>query len=101
VIVPGIVLRELSHELAPASVQRWVAAAPDWLEVEDSPAVALSAGIHKGEAAAIALAARLHAERHWHAGCSRFRRRAWFDRFRQGGLGAQTHDIPNAALFAG
>jgi predicted nucleic acid-binding protein len=53
VIVPGVVLAELSHELAPASVRRWVAAAPDWLEVEESPAVVLSSGIHKGEAAAI------------------------------------------------
>jgi predicted nucleic acid-binding protein len=62
VIVPRIVLAELSHELAPASVQRWVATAPDWLEVAESPAVALSAGIHKGEAAAIALAFRLRAD---------------------------------------
>jgi predicted nucleic acid-binding protein len=62
VIVPDIVLAELSHALAPASVQRWVAAAPDWLEVEESPAVGLSAGIHQGEAAAIELASRLHAD---------------------------------------
>jgi predicted nucleic acid-binding protein len=62
VIVPGVVLAELSHEFAPESVQRWVAAAPDWLEVDESPAVAPSAGIHKGEAAAIALASRLHAD---------------------------------------
>jgi predicted nucleic acid-binding protein len=62
VIVPGIVLEELSHELAPASVQRWVAAAPDWLEVAESPAVTPSAGVHKGGAAAIALASRLHAD---------------------------------------
>jgi predicted nucleic acid-binding protein len=39
-----------------------VAAVPDWLEVDESPAVALSAGIHKGEAAAIALASRLGAD---------------------------------------
>ena len=55
-------LAELSHELAPASVQRWAATAPAWLEVAESPAVALSAGIHKGEAAAIALAASMHAD---------------------------------------
>jgi predicted nucleic acid-binding protein len=61
-IVPGIVLAELSHELAPAPVQRWVAAAPDWLEVAESPAVMPSAGVHRGEAAAIALASRLHAD---------------------------------------
>jgi predicted nucleic acid-binding protein len=51
VIIPGIVLAELAHEFALASVQRWAPAAPDRLEVEESPAVALSAGIHKGEAA--------------------------------------------------
>jgi predicted nucleic acid-binding protein len=62
VVLPGIVLAELSHELAPASVQRWVAAAPAWLEVVESPAVKLSAGIHRGEAAAIALASRLRAD---------------------------------------
>lgn len=62
VIVPDVVMSELSHELAPASVQRWVAAVPGWLEVEESAAFALSAGIHKGEAAAIALASRLHAD---------------------------------------
>jgi predicted nucleic acid-binding protein len=50
VVIPSIVLAELSHELAPASVQRWAAAAPAWLEVAESPAVTLSAGIHKGEA---------------------------------------------------
>lgn len=61
-IVPGIVPAELSHALAPASVQRWVTVARDWLEVDESPAVALSAGIHKGAAAAIALASRLHAD---------------------------------------
>lgn len=92
VVLPSIVLAELSHELAPASVKRWAAAAPAWLEVAESPAVTLSAGIHKGEAAAIALACRLHAdlllmddrrgviaagktgsERNWHAGSPRLR----------------------------
>jgi predicted nucleic acid-binding protein len=62
VVLPGVVLAELSHELAPASVQRWAATAPAWLEVAESPAVTASAGIHKGEAAAIALASRLHAD---------------------------------------
>jgi len=61
VVLPSIVLFELSHELAPASVKRW-AATPAWLEVAESPAVTLSAGIHKGEAAAIALACRLYAD---------------------------------------
>jgi predicted nucleic acid-binding protein len=59
VIVPYVVLAELSHELAPAPVQRWIATAPDWLEVENSILLALLAGIHEGEAAAIALSSRL------------------------------------------
>ena len=42
VIIPSIVLAELSRELAPASVQRWAAAAPGWIEVDESPAVALT-----------------------------------------------------------
>ncbi len=62
VILPGVVLTELSHELAPAPVQRWAKAVPAWLEVAESPAVTLSAGIHKGEAAAIALATQLHTD---------------------------------------
>ena len=62
VVLPSLVLAELSHELAPACVKRWAAAAPAWLEVAESPTVTLSAGIHKGEAAAIALATLLHAD---------------------------------------
>ena len=62
VALPSIVLSELSHELAPASVRRWAVAVPAWLEVAESPAATLSAGIHKGEAAAIELASRLHAD---------------------------------------
>jgi predicted nucleic acid-binding protein len=62
VILPGVVLTELSHELAPVPVQRWARAAPAWLEVAESPATTLSAGIHKGEAAAIALASQLRAD---------------------------------------
>lgn len=62
VVLPGVVLSELSHELAPASVRRWAGAVPAWLEVAESPAATLSAGIHKGEAAAIALAFRLQAD---------------------------------------
>ena len=62
VVLPGIVLAELSHPLAPASVQRWITAVPAWLETAEAPAVTLSAGIHKGEAAAIALASALHAD---------------------------------------
>lgn len=62
VLLPSIVRDELSHPLAPASVQRWITVVPAWLEIAESPAVALSAGIHKGEAASIALASALHAD---------------------------------------
>ena len=62
VVLPSIVLAELSHLLAPASVQRWITAVPAWLETAEAPAVTLSAGIHKGEASAIALASALHAD---------------------------------------
>jgi predicted nucleic acid-binding protein len=62
VILPDVVLAELSHEFAPTAAQRWAKALPAWLEVAESPAVTLSAGIHKGEAAAIALACQLHAD---------------------------------------
>jgi predicted nucleic acid-binding protein len=61
-MVPGIVPAELSHELAPESVQCWVAADPDWLNIDESRAGALFDGIHKGEAAAFALASRLHTD---------------------------------------
>jgi predicted nucleic acid-binding protein len=49
VVLPSIVLAELSHKLAPASVQRWAAAVPDWLEVAESPAVTPSAGIARAK----------------------------------------------------
>jgi len=62
IVLPTVVLAELSHPLAPAPVQRWASAVPQWLEVAESSAVELSAGIHKGESAAIALAAIMHAD---------------------------------------
>jgi hypothetical protein len=54
--LPGVVLSELAHQLAPASVRHWAGAVPAWLEVAESPVATLPAGIHKGEAAAIELA---------------------------------------------
>jgi predicted nucleic acid-binding protein len=62
VVLPTIVLTELSHPLAPEAVRLWAAQVPDWLEVLESPDGAHFPGIHKGEAAAIALAAALQAE---------------------------------------
>jgi predicted nucleic acid-binding protein len=60
VVLP--VQTELSNSRAPASVQRWIADLPSWLETAQTPDVTLSAGIHKGAAAAIALAVAMHAD---------------------------------------
>jgi predicted nucleic acid-binding protein len=62
VVLPAAVQTELSNSLAPPAVQRWVAHLPAWLEIGQTPEVTLSTGIHKGEAAAIALAAAMHAD---------------------------------------
>jgi predicted nucleic acid-binding protein len=62
VALPTAVQSELSNSLAPPAVQRWIADFPAWLEIAQTPAVPLLTGIHKGEAAAIALAAAMHAD---------------------------------------
>ncbi len=55
VILPSVVLQELSHSLAPAPVKLLAQALPGWIEVVNSPEVTPSAGIHRGEAAERAL----------------------------------------------
>jgi predicted nucleic acid-binding protein len=62
VVLPAAVELELSNSLAPPAVQRWIAGSPGWLEIAQTPPVTLSSGIHKGEAAAIALAVAMHAD---------------------------------------
>jgi predicted nucleic acid-binding protein len=62
VALPTAVQSELSNSLAPPAVQRWIADFPAWLEIAQTPAVPLLTGIHKGKAAAIALAAAMHAD---------------------------------------
>jgi predicted nucleic acid-binding protein len=62
VVLPAAVHAELSTSLAPPAVQRWMADFPAWLEIAETPAAAVSTGIHKGEAAAIALAVAMHAD---------------------------------------
>src|SRR3954466_4079549 len=62
VVLPTAVQTELSTPLAPPAVQRWIANPPTWLEIAQTPAVTLSTGIHKGEAAAIALAVAMQAD---------------------------------------
>jgi predicted nucleic acid-binding protein len=39
VLVPSAVIRELRHTGAPRQVMQWVADPPDWLRIEDAPAV--------------------------------------------------------------
>ena len=62
VVLPGAVQNELSNPVAPPAVQRWIANPPAWLEVVEADGVDAIAGLHKGEAAAIALAESLHAD---------------------------------------
>ena len=62
VVLPAAVEAELSNSLAPPAVRRWIAEFPAWLEIARTPAVTLSTGIHKGEAAANALATAMHAD---------------------------------------
>jgi predicted nucleic acid-binding protein len=61
VVLPSTVQTELSSEDAPLAVQSWIKNPPAWLEINDAPAIASPAGIHKGEAAAIALASSMGA----------------------------------------
>lgn len=62
VILPASVQAELADELAPLPVRRWIANPPTWLEIVTTPEPSLGAGLHKGEAAAIVLAASLAAD---------------------------------------
>ena len=62
VVLPAAGQAELSNPTAPPAVRHWIADSPAWLEIAQTPAVTLSTGIHKGEAAAIALAAAMHAD---------------------------------------
>jgi len=62
VVLPNAVLTELSNPVAPLPVQTWIASPPVWLEVVETQGIDPIAGLHKGEAAAIALAESLHAD---------------------------------------
>lgn len=62
VVLPEVVLTELANECAPLPVRRWIAGPPDWLQIMSTPEAAPMAGLHKGEAAAIALATSLAAD---------------------------------------
>jgi predicted nucleic acid-binding protein len=60
--IPVAVQTELSSPVAPLPVQRWIVTPPGWLEVVATEAVDPTGGLHKGEAAALSLAASLHAD---------------------------------------
>ena len=64
VLVPTIVMTELSHEQTPDIVQRWIANPPDWVRVQDPTRelVAVDQSLGAGERAAIALAQELAAD---------------------------------------
>jgi len=62
VVLPAVVQAELADELAPLPVRRWISNPPAWLHIVSTPEMFLGAGLHKGEAAAIALAASLGAD---------------------------------------
>ncbi len=62
VVLPSAVEAELAAADAPAEVRAWIATPPGWLEIVNAPAVPNPAGIHRGEAAAIALASSMRAD---------------------------------------
>lgn len=59
VLIPSEVSDELRD--APPKVRQWLNSAPEWLEVCTAPPHTIPAKLHKGEAAAIALAREFHA----------------------------------------
>ena len=62
VIVPTIVVRELQHLRASASVRTWIENPPVWLEIRDIDVAEESGSpLDAGELAALALAELLHA----------------------------------------
>jgi predicted nucleic acid-binding protein len=63
IIVPPQVVGELLEAGAPEAVQEWAACPPAWLEVKAPAHVDTSLPIDPGEAAAIALARELKADR--------------------------------------
>jgi predicted nucleic acid-binding protein len=62
IALPVAVQSELCDPLAPPSVQRWIAAAPAWLEIHVTADLPQVLGLDEGETAAIALAEYLDAD---------------------------------------
>jgi predicted nucleic acid-binding protein len=63
VMVPPQVWTELAADEAPEAVKAWISRQPDGLEVRTPTRVDMTPGLHPGEAAAIALAQELRADR--------------------------------------
>ena len=62
VLVPPVVLQELQHSKAPASVRDWAKNPPDWLEVQMAKSKQKIADLGAGESEAIALAQETRAD---------------------------------------
>jgi predicted nucleic acid-binding protein len=62
VVLPAVVQAEMADGFAPSAVRRWIASPPAWLQIVGTPEMSLAGGLHKGEAAATALAASLGAD---------------------------------------
>ena len=64
VIVPTVVMSELSHAAAPAAVREWVRRPPSWIQVTETPASVelITTELDPGERAAIAVAISLSAD---------------------------------------
>lgn len=62
VVLPSLVQAELADELAPLPVRRWIGNPPAWLQIVRTAESFPADGLHKGEAAAIALASSLGAD---------------------------------------
>jgi len=63
ILIPPEVETELASPKRPAAVQAFIATPPSWLEVRPAATVEQVEGLHAGEAAAIALALALRADR--------------------------------------
>ncbi|MGA2699794.1 MAG: DUF3368 domain-containing protein [Isosphaeraceae bacterium] len=63
IVIPPEVETELASPKRPAAVQAFIATPPSWLEVRPAATVEQVEGLHAGEAAAIALALALRADR--------------------------------------
>lgn len=64
IIIPDVVLSEMSHPNAPTTVREWVAAKPDWAITKSGSEKFLQniTGLGKGETSAIAIAIEIKAQ---------------------------------------